>query len=302
MKISDLSNVFDPSDIEWRAQQTGVSQSGKPWLLAIPYINNRAIQQRLDDICGPENWSNEYAPAPNGNGTLCGISILVNDRWVTKHDGAENTDIEPIKGGLSNSMKRAAVQWGIGRYLYQLEAAFAVCRVVGGRRDCLDGENYAFIKPKQGLSVHCAWKAPALPLWAQPHINIDSYLEDIRTAKTTAELICAFNDAIKVAKAHQSGTSIKVITELKDSRKKSLSEQAALNVTVNLKNVEAWLEVQINGLSLIPNEAAVDSVHGIYLKELEAKCTGQHFDCDPLVKLLRDAATQAKANLQTKAA
>mgnify|MGYP002508284444 CR=1 FL=1 len=28
---------------------------------------------------------------------------------------------EPIKGGLSDSMKRAAVQWGIGRVLYNME-------------------------------------------------------------------------------------------------------------------------------------------------------------------------------------
>ncbi len=28
------------------------------------------------------------------------------------------SDIESVKGGLSDSMKRAAVEWGIGRYLY----------------------------------------------------------------------------------------------------------------------------------------------------------------------------------------
>lgn len=39
-------------------------------------------------------------------------------------DGAENTDIEPVKGGLSDAYKRAAVKWGIGRYLYDMEAAW----------------------------------------------------------------------------------------------------------------------------------------------------------------------------------
>jgi len=38
--------------------------------------------------------------------------------------GAENSDIEPVKGGLSDSFKRAAVQWGIGRYLYSLGAVW----------------------------------------------------------------------------------------------------------------------------------------------------------------------------------
>ena len=42
--------------------------------------------------------------------------------FITKWDGAEDSDIEPVKGGLSDSMKRAAVQWGIGRYLYSMGA------------------------------------------------------------------------------------------------------------------------------------------------------------------------------------
>jgi hypothetical protein len=55
---------------------------------------------------------------------LCGISIFCAERgeWVQKWDAAENTDIEPVKGGISDSFKRAAVLWGIGRYLYGLAA------------------------------------------------------------------------------------------------------------------------------------------------------------------------------------
>jgi hypothetical protein len=44
---------------------------------------------------------------------------------VTKWDGADPTKKEATKGGLSDSMKRAAVQWGIGRHLYSLPTAFA---------------------------------------------------------------------------------------------------------------------------------------------------------------------------------
>ena len=54
---------------------------------------------------------------------LCGISIWDSEKegWVTKWDGADDTAIEPIKGGLSGAMKRAAVQWGIGQYLYDID-------------------------------------------------------------------------------------------------------------------------------------------------------------------------------------
>lgn len=39
-------------------------------------------------------------------------------QWLTKWDGADDSDFESVKGGLSDSMKRAAVEWGVGRYLY----------------------------------------------------------------------------------------------------------------------------------------------------------------------------------------
>ena len=125
MDVTKLQAPFGVEDMEWRVQQAGSTQQGKLWAIVVPYITNRAIQQRLDDVCGIDGWKNEYTSIPNDKGTLCGISILFKDRndWITKWDGAEDTDIEAVKGGLSSAMKRAAVQWGIGRYLYKYEAA-----------------------------------------------------------------------------------------------------------------------------------------------------------------------------------
>ena len=84
--------------------------------MAVPYVTNRAIQNRLDEVCGPENWYNEFKPwHSNGkkDSQLCGIAIHFEGKgFITKWDGAEDSDIEPIKGGLSDSMKRAAYQWG----------------------------------------------------------------------------------------------------------------------------------------------------------------------------------------------
>lgn len=52
----------------------------------------------------------------NNGGVECGISIKIDGEWITKWDAAENTQVEAVKGGRSGAMKRAAVQWGIGRY------------------------------------------------------------------------------------------------------------------------------------------------------------------------------------------
>lgn len=49
--------------------------------------------------------------------TKCTISVFLNERWISKEDGSEESDYSSVKGGFSNSLKRAAVLWGVGRYL-----------------------------------------------------------------------------------------------------------------------------------------------------------------------------------------
>lgn len=154
MNIKLLSEPFNQSDIEWRIQSCG-ENNGKIWARALAYVTNRAIQQRFDDVIGPENWKNDFKESPCG-GLLCGISVRCGDEWVTKWDGAENTDIEGVKGGLSGAMKRAAVQWGTGRYLYALESNFAV----------IDQNGKFKGKTKEGKFFK--WNPPQLPEWALP--------------------------------------------------------------------------------------------------------------------------------------
>lgn len=158
MELLRLDEPFPAKDIEWRAQQVGISGNGKPYAMVLAYVTNRAIMARLDEVCGKACWRNEYAPAPAG-GLMCGISIKVGDEWITKWDGAENTQVEAVKGGMSGAMKRAAVQWGIGRYLYNLEEGFAQCSL-----ERQNGWNRA--KAKTGQILY--WTPPQLPAWALP--------------------------------------------------------------------------------------------------------------------------------------
>ncbi|MDT7855369.1 Rad52/Rad22 family DNA repair protein [Rubrivirga sp. S365] len=128
MKASDLSRLaapFPPADIEWKP---GATTRDKSKGLAMAYLTSRAVQQRFDDVCGPADWRNEFTAGPDG-GVLCGISVRVEREdgtaeWVTKWDGADNSQVEAVKGGLSGATKRAAVQWGVGRYLYDLPATW----------------------------------------------------------------------------------------------------------------------------------------------------------------------------------
>jgi hypothetical protein len=114
-----LQEPFASNELEWRVGNSGVNDTG-PWVLPFPYVTNRAIQNRLDDVCGPQGWRNEFVPHPQG--MLCGLHIRPgpDEEWICKWDGASARDFEPFKSSLSDSMKRAACQWGIGRYLYSV--------------------------------------------------------------------------------------------------------------------------------------------------------------------------------------
>ncbi len=125
-ELSALADYFEARDLGWKPVAESADRSRAR---VAPYTSNRAIMDRLDSVCGPENWRNEFKPGPAG-GVLCGLSIRVDvdggpPEWVTKWDGAENTEIQPVKGGLTASMRRVAVQWGIGRYLYRMPAVWA---------------------------------------------------------------------------------------------------------------------------------------------------------------------------------
>jgi len=123
-----LSAPFAPHQVHWRAQL--VAQRGDSFsALALAYIDARDVMDRLDDVCGPAGWQNSYVETPKGR-VIGTISILVDGVWISKSDGAGDTDVEGEKGGISDSLKRAAVNWGIGRYLYRLGNTWGDCTVV----------------------------------------------------------------------------------------------------------------------------------------------------------------------------
>ena len=114
---SRLTDPFPPEDIEWKP---GAITRDKTKGLAMAYITARTVQERLDEVFGPGRWKNEFRQGPEG-GVLCRIYFQNDDgEWVWREDGADNTDVEAVKGGLSNAMKRAGAALGIGRYLYKL--------------------------------------------------------------------------------------------------------------------------------------------------------------------------------------
>ncbi len=117
-----LADYFPLECIHWRVGSTNKkayearrtkTRRGMP----LAYLDARDVMDRLDAVCGPEGWQDEYVNAGNG-ATCCRVGVLVDGNWIWKADGAGRTDFEGDKGQFSDAFKRAAVKHGIGRYLY----------------------------------------------------------------------------------------------------------------------------------------------------------------------------------------
>lgn len=111
-----LAAPFPPEAVSWRVGS--ISKRNKTKAKALAYLDARDVMNRLDAVAGPANWQCRYSHAAVK--TVCDIAIRVDGEWVWKADGAGDTDIEAEKGSLSDAFKRAAVRWGIGRYLYDI--------------------------------------------------------------------------------------------------------------------------------------------------------------------------------------
>ena len=126
MQLAELKKPFDPKRVSWRVgSTTGDKSKG----LALAYIDARDVQDRLDEVCGMENWQCRYAL--QGQTTICEIGVKIGDEWVWKADGAGSTDVEAEKGSVSDAFKRAAVKWGVGRYLYDVESPWVELEAAG---------------------------------------------------------------------------------------------------------------------------------------------------------------------------
>ena len=143
-----LGASFPFESVEAKVQ---VTTQDKKLGMVVFYLDSRAIQQRLDAVVGMFNWSNHFS-SWHDNSQICGISIFnkENGEWVTKHDGAENSKVASIKGGLTDAFKRAAVLWGIGRYLYQIDGIWVEVEQKG---------NSSVIKENQQPKIRAAYDA-----------------------------------------------------------------------------------------------------------------------------------------------
>lgn len=91
--------------------------------IVVPYVDSRDVAERLDEACTPGNWQDDYRVV-NGN-LYAGIGINTGSEtqpnWVWKWDCGTESNVDREKGEASDAFKRAAVKWGVGRFLYRMK-------------------------------------------------------------------------------------------------------------------------------------------------------------------------------------
>lgn len=121
--LADLARPTPPEEIKQRGAfkkngQPAYNPDGSP--LMLNYVDARYCQDTLDEVVGPANWQSRFenVEGAGGEGIRCGVGINVEGTWVWKWDAGVPSNIEPVKGAHSDAFKRACVQWGIARDLY----------------------------------------------------------------------------------------------------------------------------------------------------------------------------------------
>ena len=107
-----LAAPFDPNEVKMRTQNSKLMH----------YITARTVMNRLDNVLGPENWWDRYVPGENS--VLCELTIRLPDgSTLTKADAGGYAGMsdsgDDDKSGYSDAFKRAAVKFGVARYLYR---------------------------------------------------------------------------------------------------------------------------------------------------------------------------------------
>lgn len=115
-----LAEPFDPREVKWKPQAVKGNRC-----MAICYVDARLICDRLDEVMGVGNWSDKYSLLPDGS-VKCRLRLRIAGEWITKEDvgsPSEQPDAgDRLKAAFSDALKRAAIKFGIGRYLYRLKS------------------------------------------------------------------------------------------------------------------------------------------------------------------------------------
>ena len=92
----------------------------KGGVICVPYIDARQVIERLNDVLGIDGWSNNLIEM-SGKGLICELNLMIDGKEISKSNVGTESSFAKEKGQASDAIKRAAVNFGIGLYLYEMQ-------------------------------------------------------------------------------------------------------------------------------------------------------------------------------------
>ena len=89
--------------------------------MMLTYVDARYVQDKLDEVVGVGNWTNEFYELKGRLFCRITINFLREDGTIgsiSKTDCGVESNVEKEKGEVSDAFKRCAVHFGLGRDLY----------------------------------------------------------------------------------------------------------------------------------------------------------------------------------------
>src|SRR5215471_18090711 len=107
-----LAAPFEPEEVKLRVQASR----------QLHYVTARTVMNRLDEVLGPENWWDDFVPLEHS--VICRLTLRLPDGQIlTKSDAGGYAGMadpgDDDKSGFADAFKRAAVKFGVARYLYR---------------------------------------------------------------------------------------------------------------------------------------------------------------------------------------
>lgn len=106
--INNMFRTLKAEEIEVRVQSV---KNGKANMLL--YIDSRAVTKLLDETVGPMNWQTEFYEVNGQTIGKLGIWDSEKKQWIWKSDTGTESNIEAVKGLISDVYKRMISRWGV---------------------------------------------------------------------------------------------------------------------------------------------------------------------------------------------
>lgn len=129
--IEKLRKPFAVENLRWKVQTN--PKEGKELAVVVVFVDARSVAAHLDDAVGGQ-WQTVYRQPPVTVGnpalecqlTICGVTR--SDVGTVEPSSKASSDTKDL---YSDALKRAAVQFGVGAFLYRFPLVMAKCEKFG---------------------------------------------------------------------------------------------------------------------------------------------------------------------------